>query len=230
MEMNNEPNAQYQKCPEPEREGFVRKVFGILALQLVITSFFCIGACSDSGAEFYANNTALLILAIVVVFASLIPLICCGLSRKVPTNYILLLLFTLGEGYLVGAGCSVYEPQSILIAVLMTAALTIGLCLYAVYTKTDYTMMGGMLTVLLLGLIIFGFIAALANVAFLKTLYSALGAILFSIYIVFDVQMVIGRGQDSYSMDDYILGALNIYLDVINLLMYILALFGDKRN
>lgn len=230
IEANDKSEGTYGPI-EYEREGFVHKVFGILAFQLTITSVFCLYATTDSGFKFFLANSFLLIIMLVLSIATLIPLACCvGVARKVPGNYILLTLFTIGEGYCVGFCCAFYDPVSVYFAILMTAGITISLAFYAMYTKKDYTMMGGMLFCLLIGLILMGFIAALTGGETMRKVYAGCGAILFSFYIVFDVQLILGRGNYKYSVDDYILAAVNVYLDIINLLLYLLELFGEKRQ
>ena len=59
----------------------------------------------------------------------------------------------------------------------------------------------------------------------------AAGAFVFSLYLVYDTQMMMG-GNHKYALDpeEYIFAALNIYLDVINLFMYILMIVGGSRS
>ena len=54
-----------------------------------------------------------------------------------------------------------------------------------------------------------------------------MGAVIFSLYIVYDTQLMMG-GSHKYSLspEEYVFAALNIYLDVINLFMYILMIVG----
>jgi len=63
----------------------------------------------------------------------------------------------------------------------------------------------------------------------MSCVYSFLGACIFGIYIVIDVQMIEGKKRDKYELDDYIGASMNLYLDVINLFIYILELFGKKE-
>jgi protein lifeguard len=62
-------------------------------------------------------------------------------------------------------------------------------------------------------------------------IYASLGALLFSCYLVFDTQLMMG-GKHKYSIspEEYIFAALNLYLDIINIFLYILALVGGSRN
>ena len=59
----------------------------------------------------------------------------------------------------------------------------------------------------------------------------AAGAFVFSLYLIYDTQMMMG-GKHKYALDpeEYIFAALNIYLDVINLFMYILMIVGGSQS
>jgi FtsH-binding integral membrane protein len=62
-----------------------------------------------------------------------------GLSRKTPTNYILLGAFTLAESYLVSMMCTIFETESVLMCGALTVAVTAGLTVHALTTKKDYS-------------------------------------------------------------------------------------------
>jgi hypothetical protein len=53
------------------------------------------------------------------------------------------------------------------------------------------------------------------------TMYACIGALIFSLYLVFDTYMILNK----LSPDQYIMAALNLYLDIINLFLYILEVF-----
>ena len=55
--------------------------------------------------------------------------------------------------------------------------------------------------------------------------FGVAGALIFSLYIIYDTQMMMG-GKHEYALDpeEYIFASLNIYLDVINLFLYILMI------
>ena len=62
-------------------------------------------------------------------------------------------------------------------------------------------------------------------------MYASIGCIIFSLYIIYDTQLMVG-GSHKYSLspEEYIFAALNLYLDVINLFMYLLAIFGRSSD
>ena len=91
--------------------------------------------------------------------------------------------------------------------------------------------MGGILFVGILILMIFGILAIFIRNKILDLVYASLGALVFSCYIVFDTQMMLG-GKHKYSIspEEYIFAALNLYLDIVNLFLYILAIVGGSRR
>lgn len=131
------------------RVGFIRKVYYILCIQLLVTALFIIiGAASEQYQDFVKENIVVYILAVVGYIASVCALICNRkLARKVPANYILMGILTVCMSYMTTM-TTVYYPTEILIyAAILTALMVIALTLYAFTTKTDFTMMGGLLFV-----------------------------------------------------------------------------------
>ena len=103
-----------------------------------------------------------------------------------------------------------------------------GLTLYAVQTKYDYTEMGGYLISCLLGFVLFGFMATFIHSSKISIIYSSAGSMLFSFYIVYDTQLIVGGNHRKimFHTDDYVLAAVSLYLDVINLFLYLLDLIS----
>merc|ERR1712071_311650 len=140
--------------------------------------------------------------------------------------------FTVVEGWLVGAITSQYEVTEVLIAVGMTAGVVLALTVFAMQTKIDFTAWGGALLAVLVVFILAGFVAAFfPQTRTVRLVYAIIGAIIFSLYIVFDTQMMIG-GNHKYSLDpeEYVFASLNLYLDIINLFLYILQIIGIARD
>lgn len=214
------------------RNGFIKKVFGILSMQLLVTSLIAsIFFASSALNQFICQHPWTLYLAIILSFGLLIALFCIpNATRSYPTNYILLFSFTVVEGYLVGAITATSKVEAVLMAFFLTAAVTFALTAFAMQTKYDFTTWGGVLLSVLVILVLVGFIAMLfPKSRTFHLLYASIGAILFGAYLVHDVQMVAGGKQYELSVDDYVPAALMVYLDVINLFLFILRLVGDRR-
>lgn len=96
------------------RQGFIRKVYSILASQLVLTSIFMIAAISNQGlGDFMRRNIPVLIVTCIISIVTLYALACYPtVARRVPVNYILLFIFTFAESYLVYILGVYSEPPS----------------------------------------------------------------------------------------------------------------------
>jgi len=57
---------------------------------------------------------------------------------------------------------------------------------------------------------------------------SVLGVFLFGVYLIFDTQYVMGGKRYQLSLDDYIVGALILYMDIVMIFLYLLSLFGGR--
>jgi len=210
------------------RLGFIRKVYGILSFQLTITVAFAGLTFFDPVRDFLLNNIWLFWTCLGLSLFTIIPIICCrDVSRRVPINYILLTVWTVCESVMVATCCSVYDKEVVITAGVLTAAVTIALTIYACTTKTDFTFLGGMLFVGICLLLFFG-IFSFAFGRVLHTFYCVLGVFVYSIYLIYDTQLVMGKFGNEYQIDDYIIAAIMIYIDIIQIFLYLLQIFGRK--
>lgn len=214
------------------RLGFIRKTYGILSIQVAATFFLCaLSVYSSKFGEFQLRVPELMFIAIFGTIISSICLFCCrSLSRSVPTNYILLFTFTLCEAYLVSVVCGQTNPQFVLMAAAMTFAVVCALTLYACTTKTDFTMLGSMLFVVSCIILLFGIFTLFTHNKLIHIIYSCLSVIAFSIYLVYDTQLIVGNHENKLEIDDYILGAMMLYVDIISLFLHILKLLKQTEN
>ncbi len=210
------------------RLGFIRKVYGILTFQLAITVSIAALSFVDDIRFFFLDNIWLFWTCLGISICVVIPLICCrNIARKVPLNYILLTIWTVCESYIVATCCSFYDRQTVITAAVMTVAVTVSLTIYACTTKTDFTMYGGILFVGFCLLIFFGlFVWVFGQV--LYTFFCVLGVLVYSIYLIYDTQLVMGKFGNEYQIDDYIIAALMIYIDIIQIFLYLLQIFGRR--
>lgn len=216
------------------RRGFMRKVYSILSLQLLVTVAISGLFYVDPIREYTRGNGHWLVwVAFIPSFICIIAMSCCeSVRRKSPGNFVCLGVFTLAEGFMIGIVVSFYEAKEVLIALGICVVVVFGLTIFALQSKIDFTAMGGALLVALLCLMMLGIFAAIFrgnNV--LNLVYACLGAFIFGLYIIFDTQMMMG-GKHRYALDpeEYIFASLNLYLDIINLFLFILRIVGAANN
>ncbi|XP_029444725.1 protein lifeguard 1-like [Rhinatrema bivittatum] len=214
------------------RRAFIRKVYLILAVQLALTvGIICMFIYWPTLQTWVRRNSWFTYALLGAVFVLVIVLACCNdARRKFPVNFILLGLFTIFEGLMLGAISVFFEADAVMWAVGATAFVTLGLSVFALQTKWDFTMASGIMVVVLLALLAFGLLCAIIRSFWLQIVYASLGVLIFAVYLVVDTQLMMG-GKHRYSIDpeEYVFAALNLYLDIINLFLFILQIIGLSR-
>lgn len=208
------------------RLGFIKKVYGIVSAQLLLTVFFClISMNSPSFAKFQLEHKEVFGICLIGSIVLMIVLTCCSqFARQYPTNYILLTGFTICEAYLISYICSLVNAKIVLMAASLTCAVVIGLTIYACTTKTDFTVCNSMLFIASLVLLLMGIMMIFVKSPILHLIYSGLGTFLFALYLVYDTQLIIGNKENQLDIDDYVYGALMLYVDIIQLFLHILRI------
>ena len=224
-------NIDDDKIRQSIRNGFISKVYGILTYQIVITSIFIYFALiSSSFQELLLKSVSIYYLCTFVsLFCVLLPLCSQKIYQKVPENYIILTIFTLSYSWIIAAICCLYTFRSVMTALFLTFVTVFSLSIYAKTSKKDLTICGGTLFVCLILLIFSSLIFIIIPIPLYNLLFYFISLVLFSIYLIYDTQLLIGKGRVKFSEDDYILAAINIYLDVILLFLKILEIFGEKK-
>jgi FtsH-binding integral membrane protein len=170
------------------RHGFVRKVFGILSVQLLVTFGWVLLVSNDSGLRnYHATHTWPLFLGLALSLGSMIGMICfVDLVRSHPGNYIMLGVFTVAESLLLGGLGGTVDPQLMAVAVGTTLAVSVGIILFAMQTRFDFTGAGPYLFVALWSMIIFSMISSLAGQSAEQSkVYAGFGVVLFSFFLVY---------------------------------------------
>ena len=165
--------------------------------------------------------------------ASYCSLVFCDVDKKVPTNYILLSIFTFCEAIMVGhAVMRVPDGSVVLAAACMTLAATSAIMLYAACSKNDFTVCGP--SVFMIGnvMMITGlFIAIFAPK--MHYMFACVAVILFGFYLLYDTQLIIsgtygGHRKFQIDEDSYIMATVILYLDIINMFLYILEILNQN--
>ncbi|KAK2586924.1 hypothetical protein KPH14_009854 [Odynerus spinipes] len=176
------------------RNGFIRKVYTILMCQLVITvSLIAIFLYHKPTQMWVQRHQEVFWICFATTIILIICMACCSnVRRKAPLNFVFLFLFTIAEGFLLAMAASTYKSEEVLMAVGITAAVCLALTIFAFQTKWDFTGFHSILFIALIVLLIFGIIAMIWPSKIMQLVYASLGALLFSFYLIYDTQMMIG--------------------------------------
>ncbi|KAM9807093.1 glutamate receptor, ionotropic, N-methyl D-aspartate-associated protein 1b (glutamate binding) [Syngnathus typhle] len=214
------------------RRAFIRKVFLVLTAQLTVTFTFVMVFTFVAQIKFYARqNFWPYIVAYVIFFASVCAISCFGdLRRKHPWNLIALSILTLSLSYMVGMIASYHETDVVVIALGITAVVCFTVVIFSLQTKYDFTSCYGVMFVCLVVLILFGLLCIIMQNKVLHIFYAGLGALLFTCFLAVDTQLLLGNKKLSLHPEEYVFAALNLYMDVINIFLYILTIVGRARG
>ncbi|CAF2141362.1 hypothetical protein BRARA_B02623 [Brassica rapa] len=209
------------------RWGFIRKVYSIIAFQLLATIAVSATVVTVRPiALFFATTGAGLGLYIVIIITPFIVL--CPLyyyHQKHPVNYLLLGVFTLALAFVVGLTCAFTNGKVILESAILTTVVVLSLTVYTFWAAKrgyDFNFLGPFLFGALIVLVVFAMIQVFFPLGRTSVMiYGFLASVIFCGYIVYDTDNLIKR----YTYDEYIWAAVSLYLDIINLFLSLLTIF-----
>lgn len=214
------------ECVLSIRHAFLRKVYTILACQMVVTALVGSVITLNDNVRIWALTN---IWAFYVSLFGAIALMIGAFvtQRSFPTNLIFLGGFTLLESYAVGTVSALYDTKIVLEALFITLMVFVGISAFAIQTRYDFSGWQMYLGAALWGLIGFGLVAMFFPVSSGVELgYSVLGAIVFCGYILVDTQLILHR----FHPEDEVAAAISLYLDIINLFLNILRILNHVND
>ncbi|XP_018533645.1 protein lifeguard 1 [Lates calcarifer] len=207
------------------RRGFVRKVFSILTLQLLFTfSVVCVFTFSTVVKKavhinLWAYISSFIIFAVVAITLSY----CKSFSRRHPWNIVGLVVVTLSLSYMVGTIASFHNTTAVVITMGVTLAISLAIIAFSAQTRYDFTIFYGILLILAMDLIMFGFFCTFYYSYITDIAYGCLGALLYSLFLMIDCQLMMGMMSFRLDPEEYINAALMIYLDIVLIFLYLLG-------
>lgn len=220
--------------------SFLSNVFtymaGALSITGVISYWF---ASSDAlmGSLINLETGGMTMLGWVIMFAPLIFVIAMSASFNRLSSFALLLLF-IAYSAVMGMSLSfiflAYTASSITTTFFITAGTFGAMAFLGYTTNQDLTKFGGILRMAVIGLIIAMLVNFFMNSAAFDYLISCIGVLIFTGLTAYDVQKLkrIGAGEEfggEAANKLAIMGALTLYLDFVNLFLFLLRLFGDRK-
>ena len=208
--------------PENVRVEFIRKVYSLFFASLLVT--VAVGAIAAPYTQVMLGLMFPLMIAGIVCFIAL------SFARHVSgVNLVLLMLYSAIQGAVFGPLMVLYEarfPGLPAEAGWTTMAAFGGLTAYVFVSKKDFSFLGGMLFMSLIGLVVAGFVMFFVHAAWASLLYSVAGVLIFSGFVLYDTSQIMNR----LSPQDAVMGAVSLYLDFINLFLFILRLLSNRRG
>uniref|UniRef100_A0A3B4ZSV1 Protein lifeguard 3-like n=1 Tax=Stegastes partitus TaxID=144197 RepID=A0A3B4ZSV1_9TELE len=193
------------------RHSFIRKVRILIIHQAIHVDF-------DPVRLFVIRYPGIYWASLVVYFVVYCILICCKEPRRrFPWNLVLY-----------------YDTKAVFLAMGITALVCIAVTIFCFQTKVDFTSCGGLLCIAAVLLMIIGIVTAVVlsfqYVPWLHMLYAAIGAIVYTLFLVYNTQLLIGNRELAISPEEYIYGALSLYVDIVHIFLFILQVSGAATD
>ncbi len=217
--------------------AFMRGVYGWMTGGLLLTAGVAFSTASSPFMVNLIQQNPMLLIGLIIAELGLVFGISLGINKlSAGMASGLFLLYSALNGVTLSFVFMVYTPASIfgtfLICSLMFGAMTV----YGLVTKKDLTSWGSFLFMGLIGIIIAMLVNIFMQSSMMHFIISIIGVIVFTGLTAYDTQKLRVMGENIPSNDatmvrrGTILGALQLYLDFINLFLMLLRLFGGSRN
>lgn len=211
----------------------MKRVYANMTLALVVTAFVSLFCSSSPGyMTFFATHSWFFWILAIAEFGIVIG-VSAGINKLTTvTATLLFYLFAVINGLLLSPIFLAYTATSIAKTFFITAGTFAAMSVYGFFTNRDLTKMGNILFMALLGLII----ATLVNI-FLRSegldwVISIFGVLIFvglTAWDTWQMKRIAAVAPDDTVGRLAVLGALNLYLDFINLFLYLLRFFGNRN-
>lgn len=114
--------------------------------------------------------------------------------------------------------------------ILFNEVIVFALTVYAILTPQDFTASCGIVVVLSVVLLILFIVTLFTDNKVITMIYCAVGVFLFGVYLIIDTQMIIGGKTIQLGIDEYCLGAMLLYIDIIQIFLYILEFLRSANS
>lgn len=217
--------------------SLMRKVYVWMTLALVITGFVAYGVASSPGIITALISNKILFWGLLIAELALVWTVSARINRlSLTTATMLFILYSALNGATLSMILLVYTMQSIASVFFITAGTFAVMALIGYFTKVDLSSLGKILMMALIGLII----ATLVNAFLLKSggfslILSYVGVLIFVGLTAYDTQkikqmLIMADDVNEETQKIALLGSLSLYLDFINLFLYLLRIFGNSRE
>lgn len=231
---NQTKNYSLHEASVDVRKKFMAGVYGWMGLALAISAAAAYFTVNSQfmlnlvyGSRYTIYGLIIAELALVFILAGKIRQMSVQTARLCFVGYSILNGVTLSVVLMIYASSSV--AQIFFITALMFGAMS----LYGMKTKTDLTSAGRYLMMALIGLIIASVINLLFRSTGLDWLISIIAVVVFTGLTAYDTQKLMKISVQADGSENFqkiaIIGALNLYLDFINIFLNLLRLFGNRR-
>ncbi|MFN4255480.1 MAG: Bax inhibitor-1/YccA family protein [Saprospiraceae bacterium] len=219
-----------------EQASFMTKVYGWMSLALFVTASVAMFVASTPSLVYALASNKILFYGLIIGELLLVGYLAIAVMRMSATMATAVFLgYAVLNGVTLSLIFLVYTAGSIASTFLVTAGTFAIMSAYGYYTKRDLTTLGNLLFMALIGLILASVVNIFWQNSTLMWITTYAGVLIFVGLTAYDTQKIkemniIGNEGTDEDRKEAIRGALTLYLDFINLFLYLLRILGGRRD
>ena len=224
-----------QSAVKTQANSVMKRVYVRMTIGLLVSAFCALGvASSPSLLNIIFGNQIVFWGLIIAMFAMAILIPVRMMKMSSGTVLALFLVYSALMGTFLSSIFLAYKMTAIVATFFITAGTFGAMTVYGYFTKADLTKMGSYLMMALFGLIIAMLVNMFLHSSTMSYVISIIGVLVFTGLTAWDTQQV--KQLSAANLDPALadklatMGAMNLYLDFINLFLFILRIFGGNRD
>jgi len=235
MENQVSTNSKEQLGIKSYQAVFITKVYNWMALALLITGLVAYFTATTPSLMTAIIGSKILFFGLIIGELGLVIYLTRSIN-KLSRNAAIgaFLLYSVLNGLTMSVIFMAYTSNSIATTFYITAGTFAAMSFYGYTTKRDLTSIGNMAFMALIGIIIASIVNMFLQNEMMYWIISYLGVAIFVGLIAYDTQKLKEIGSRGFINEDNmektsIMGALSLYLDFVNLFLFLLRIFGDRK-
>ncbi len=229
-------NNDYHAMQTSQSRSLMQRVYGWMALALSISATLAYVVATTPALKNMLYNNFLVMIVLFVAQIGLVVYLSARLAQMSTSAAVITFLsYAALSGITLSSLFLVYTLPSLGITLLVTATMFLAMALYGYFTKSDLSSLGDFLFMGMIGLMLANVIGWFFGGPDFSLVTSAFGVVIFTLFTAYDVQQIKQMGNqmllnhnDLFKVS--LLGALKLYLDFVNLFLYLLRFFGQQRR
>ena len=215
--------------------ALMRKVYVWMAMALAITAITAYGVASSPALTSLIFGNKLIFFGLIIAELVLVFWVSARIEKLSLTKATLMfIVYSVLNGATLATIFFAYSPEIITKTFFVTAGTFGAMAVYGYFTKSDLSSWGKLLIMAVIGLIIAGVVNIFLRSSLMDLVISVVGVLIFVGLTAYDSQkikrmLMMQADMGETAQKVALMGALSLYLDFINLFLYLLRLFGRER-
>ena len=233
--MNTSPdNISLQQANEKISQRFITAVYGWMVAALAISGIAAFAVFNSETLLYFIFGNRFTFLGLIIAEFALVIILSAGIRRmSFPAAAASFVIYSIVNGLTLSAVLFVYTSTSVVRIFVITALMFGAMSVYGATTKSSLQSAGKYLMMAVIGLVIASLVNIFMRSSSLDWLISFVTVGVFTGLTAYDTQKITQAARYAQDNDDFkkiaIIGALELYLDFVNIFLALLRLFGKRR-